>query len=173
MKNDFIVDDVKISVQPTLLVTAMGRVRSLNHITTSEAKAAGDLVYLIGPDQLTDFKKQLHLYTTLHKAITLGFVKSAHDVSEGGLAVSLAEKIMATSLGMLIDTSLDLFKESAGRIVVTIDKAKQKDFEALFTAHCTFLGSVTNTAQLEINNQMTVTNPESLNAYRIKAKGAI
>lgn len=173
MKNDFIADDLKISVKPTLLVTAMGRVRSLNHITTSEVKAAGDLVYLIGPDQLIDFKKQLELYKAFHKAITLGFVQSAHDVSDGGLAVSLTEKIMATNLGMQIETSLDLFKESAGRIVVTIVKAKQKDFEALFTAHCTFLGSVTNTAQLEIKNQMTVTNTESLNAYRIKAKGAI
>ncbi|WP_409480228.1 phosphoribosylformylglycinamidine synthase subunit PurL [Pseudobdellovibrio sp. HCB154] len=173
MKNDFMADDVKISVQPTLLVTAMGRVRSLSHITTSEAKASGDLVYLMGPDQLTDFKKQLELYKSLHKAITLGFVKSAHDVSEGGLAVSLTEKIMATTLGMQIDTTLDLFKESAGRIVVTTEKAKQKEFEALFTSDLTFLGTVTASAQLEIKNKLIVTNAESLNAYRIKAKGDV
>lgn len=173
MKNDFMADDVKISVLPTLLVTAMGRVRSLSHVTTSEAKAAGDLVYLLGPEQLTDFKKQLELYKSLYKAITSGFVKSAHDVSEGGLAVALAEKIMATGLGMEISTSLDLFKESAGRIVVTIEKTKQKEFEGLFAAHCICLGAVTDSSQLDIKNRLTVLNSESLTAYRVKAKGVI
>lgn len=173
MKNDFMADDVKISVQPTLLVTAMGRVRSLNHITTSEAKNVGDLVYLIGPNQLTDFKKQLSLYKTLHKAISLGFVNSAHDVSEGGLAVSLTEKIMSTTLGLEIDTKLDLFQESAGRIVITIDPAKQKEFAQLFASDCTLLGTVTGDAKLTIKNQFSVNNTETLTAYRIKAVGAI
>ena len=173
MKNDFMADDVKISVQPTLLVTAMGRVRSLNHITTSEAKNAGDLVYLIGPDQLIDFKKQLQIYKHLHQAISNGFVNSAHDVSEGGLAVSLTEKIMSTTLGLEIDTTLDLFRESAGRIVVTINPEKQKDFVSLLGSDCQLLGKVTADSQLTIKNQFSVSNKDTLAAYRIKAAGAI
>lgn len=173
MKNDFVADEVKISVQPTLLVTAMGRVRSLNHITTSEAKNVGDLVYLIGPDQLTDFKKQLQTYKQLHQAISNGFVNSAHDVSEGGLAVSLTEKIMSTTLGLEIDTNFDLFRESAGRIVVTINPNKQKEFTNLFASDCAFLGTVTDQPQLTIKNQFSVSNKETLAAYRIKAAGAI
>lgn len=173
MKNDFVADDVKISVQPTLLVTAMGRVRSLNHITTSEAKNPGDLVYLIGPDQLTDFKKQLMLYKNLHQAIKLGFVNSAHDVSDGGLVVSLVEKVMSTTLGLEIDTQLELFKESAGRIVVTINPKFKIEFTNLFPSDCTYLGTVTSNSEINFKNQFKVTNNEILASYRIKASGGL
>lgn len=174
MKNDFVADNVKISVKPTLLVTAMGRVKDLHHITTSEVKSEGDLVYLMGPQTLTNFLNQLEIYRAIHDAITKGYIKSAHDVSDGGLAICLAEKTMATGFGLNIETTEDLFRESPGRIVVSVDSKKQKEFENFFEkSECIYLGKTTHSAQLEIKDQMTVANTECLKAYRIKSEGKI
>lgn len=131
MKNDFIGkmesgEKVKISVPPTLLVTAMGRVPSLNIITTSEFKTADSLIYLIG-DLLMEYKsayelkeiyldykveypipglngkRQLDLYRIMHKSMREKIIQSSHDISDGGMLVALAESMMATSYGAKLD----------------------------------------------------------------------
>lgn len=137
MKNDFIGamengDQVKISVPPTLLVTAMGRIPNLKMVTTSEIKNSDSIVYLIGDDlktstsafelallyedykierplQYINGKKQLDLYRCLHKSMREGLVESSHDISDGGLLIALAESMMGTSLGL--DLSLDNIKD--------------------------------------------------------------
>lgn len=131
MKNDFIGamdsgEKVKISVPPTLLVTAMGRVPSLKAITTTEFKNAGDVVYLIGskltesksafelkelyedykveyPLPYINGKKQLDLYRSLHKSMREELVRSSHDISDGGMLVALAEAMMGTTFGIDVD----------------------------------------------------------------------
>ena len=65
-------------------------------------------------------------YRRLHAAILAGLVQSCHDVSEGGLAVALAELCIAGRLGAAIDTlphpdvATALFAESIGRLVVEV-----------------------------------------------------
>lgn len=131
MKNDFIGklrtgETVKISVPPTLLITAMGRVPKLQCLTTSEVKAEGLDVYLLG-DKLLNHKsafelpylyedyrveyplpkihggKQLDLYRALHRSMRDQLIESSHDLSDGGLLVALVEKVMSTSFGIRMD----------------------------------------------------------------------
>lgn len=164
MKNDFIGmnaegEKIKISVPPTLLVTAMGRVPTLLAVTTSEIKKAGDLVYLIGETlehyqsafELSELyqnyevqyplptlspKKQIVVYRQIHQAMKDQLIESSHDISDGGLILALAEKMMGTTLGIKISIetsenllSAFLFNESAGRILVTVDPSNQQRFE--------------------------------------------
>lgn len=67
-------------------------------------------------------------------AIRSGLVASAHDVSEGGMSVALAEVVFGTELGL--DVTLEgsavtaLFSESQSRFVVTVSPEHAEDFEA-------------------------------------------
>jgi phosphoribosylformylglycinamidine synthase len=88
----------------------------------------------------------------LNGLITNGLISSAHDVSEGGLFVTLFECGMTNNLGFDITTDSDiredafLFGEGQGRIVITVKPDTMDDFldfleESNIT--CTLLGHVT------------------------------
>ncbi len=214
MKNDFIGkmadgETVKISVPPTLLVTAMGRVPGLKTITTSEVKNEGSLVYLIG-DNLTNFtsayelkelyadyeisyplpyidgKKQLELYRKFHTSMKAGLIESSHDVSDGGVLVALAEKMMGTTFGMQLEFSSVaeknlmgfMFNESAGRFVVTVKEKDQKAFEENLAGHSFLkLGYVTKSGAMEVTFKgetiINVTGEECMTNYKIQVEGIV
>ena len=73
-------------------------------------------------------------YRRLHAAMRAGLVRSCHDVSEGGLAVALAELCIAGRLGIAVqslphdDPATALFAESTGRFVVEV---RPEDLERL------------------------------------------
>ncbi len=110
-------------------------------------------------------------FSTLHSAITTGLIRSCHDLSEGGLAVALAEMAFAGVHGAKItldkiptDESIDrhaldahavlLFSESATRFVVEVAPANVSAFENLFrSANVPFghLGNVNASNSLEID----------------------
>jgi phosphoribosylformylglycinamidine synthase subunit PurSL len=183
MKNDFIGKsrfgkDVKISVPPTVLVTAMGKVPDVTKTTTSDFQKAGDGVYLLGrsrrhlggseledcfdlPDSVLRTappvrgEENLRLYRTLHRAIMSGLVRSAHDCSEGGMMVALAESAIGGNLGVQaeVDTFEDelkdfggnlaefFYNETPGRFVVSVAPDKEEDFRKLFAGQaCVRLG---------------------------------
>lgn len=122
MKNDYKIGNVKISVPPTLLISAIGKINDVAQTVTMDVKFSGDLVYVLGTTKnemgrseytamknieggsvpVVDAKKAKALYSSLHKAIQRGLVTSCHDCSEGGLAVALSEKAFAGGLGMEI-----------------------------------------------------------------------
>ena len=71
----------------------------------------------------------------LRNAILNGFVVSSHDVSDGGLAIALAECCILSSKGANIDLKQDhnrydnlLFAEGGSRIIFSIDKYKEKEW---------------------------------------------
>ncbi|RZA09259.1 MAG: phosphoribosylformylglycinamidine synthase, partial [Proteobacteria bacterium] len=174
MKNDFIGKsrfgkDVKISVPPTVLVTALAKVPDVTKTTTSDFQKAGDGVYLLGRSRrmlggseledafdLPDYvlrtapnvrgEENLRLYRTLHHAINSSLVRSAHDCSEGGMLVALAESAIGGNLG--VQAEVDSFEEelkdfagnmaeffyneSPGRFVVSVAPEKEEDFRKLF-----------------------------------------
>ena len=137
-------------VDPTPTVAMVGLIEREEWITTQYFKAAGDVVILLGdfghemgashylkvvhgrkagrPPRL-DFARELALQNTLRELIRAGQVRSAHDCSEGGLAVALAESCFNPegSLGATIDLAaagagrLDqiLFNETQSRIVIS------------------------------------------------------
>jgi phosphoribosylformylglycinamidine synthase II len=216
MKNDFIGltdnnEKVKISVPPTLLITAMGRVPSLKTITTSEIKNSGSLVYLVG-ENFTDYqsafelaglyedyavtyplprldsKKQLDLYRKFHAALNENLIESSHDISDGGLLVALAEKMMGVSYGMKLEVdsiSLTnknllgfLFNESAGRLVVSVKPENQKAFEEMLKGHSFLKLGVTTTdevLELHMGGQevLKVTGAECLKNYKVQVEGLV
>jgi phosphoribosylformylglycinamidine synthase len=125
MKNDYVSGGTRISIPPTLLFSALGIVPDVRRAVTMDAKAAGDLVYLLGEtrDELggseyhgllgekTGCVPQVRpddakaRYRALARAISDGLVRSAHDCADGGLAVAVAETAFAGGLGMALDVA--------------------------------------------------------------------
>jgi phosphoribosylformylglycinamidine synthase len=123
MKNDYHGPDGKLSVPPTLLVSAMATHPDIRRAVTMDAKAPGDLVYVLGQTRAelggSQYARQLGWsggevpivepqsflrgYELLHKAILAELAESCHDCSEGGLAVALAETAFSGGLGMTIN----------------------------------------------------------------------
>jgi phosphoribosylformylglycinamidine synthase len=147
MKNDFIGrsrfgKEVKISVPPTVLVTAMAKVPDVTKTVSSDFQQAGDKVYLLGnsyrglggseledafilPSELVkrdcapvNGLESLRLYRTLHQAIQKGMLRSCHDCSEGGMLVALAESAIGGGLGVTakMDSLLGEITEFGGSL---------------------------------------------------------
>ena len=120
MKNDFRADGVKISVPPTVLYSMVAGIDDVRNTVTSEFKAAGDLIYLIGKtyDELggSEFyrlfgelgenvpvvrkEEARKLYFKVMAANGRGLLESCHDLSDGGLAVALVEAAFGGGLGV-------------------------------------------------------------------------
>lgn len=175
------------AVYPTPVVGMVGLVEDIDHITTQSFKEAGDLIYLIGEtkpefggselQKLTNgeiFGKAPELNLEVEEkaqkqvlsAIRAGIVASAHDVSEGGVAVALAESLMGSAnLGAEVtlpgEATTALFSESQSRFVLTVKKENQAQFESLVDA--TYIGTVTDTSDLKITcgDKLVVSQPVS------------
>ena len=210
MKNDFIGktkegETVKISVPPTLLVTAMGRVPSLKCITTSEVKNSDSIMYLIGEDlsqykcafELAEFyedyevtypfpnldtTKQIELYRKMHQAFCQELIESSHDISDGGLLLAVAEKIMGTVFGVnlalsdipLVQLREFFFNESAGRFIVTVNpKNKLKFLEILKGFAVRELGVTTSSGNLQMGDTPIATGAECLSNYKYLVEGLV
>ncbi|SHS96863.1 phosphoribosylformylglycinamidine synthase II [Mycobacteroides abscessus subsp. abscessus] len=175
------------AVYPTPVVGMVGLIEDIDHITTQSFKDAGDLIYLIGEtkpefggselQKLTNnniFGKAPELNLEVEEkaqkqvlsAIRAGVVASAHDVSEGGVAVALAESLMGSAnLGAEVtlqgEATTALFSESQSRFVLTVKKENQAQFESLVDA--TYIGTVTDTSDLKITcgEELVVSQPVS------------
>ncbi|WP_214873827.1 phosphoribosylformylglycinamidine synthase subunit PurL [Exiguobacterium sp. s140] len=161
------------AIYPTPVVGMVGLIEKPEHITTSFAKQAGDVVFLLGETKaefggsalqmLQDGKVSGHAPTlnleeerqtqkALLHAIREGLVTAAHDVSEGGLAAALPELVFGTGFGVdvTIDTDLvtALFSESQSRFLVTVDKAHAESFASMTNG--TAIGTVTEASTLVV-----------------------
>jgi phosphoribosylformylglycinamidine synthase len=91
----------------------------------------------------------------VHEAIRAGVVASCHDISEGGLAVALAEMCIASQLGASIDAlphadlATALFSESAGRLLVEIAPDDLPAFMAI-AGSALEIGTVTSRPVLDV-----------------------
>ncbi len=134
-------------VFPTPTIGMLGVLPSKSNRMTLDFKAGGDSIYLIGESK-NDISSSEYLYS-YHKVknspapsfdldeeykvqqlvkslIKKKLVRSAHDVSDGGLFIALLESAMPNSLGFSIETDFDcradafLFGESQSRILVSV-----------------------------------------------------
>jgi phosphoribosylformylglycinamidine synthase len=123
MKNDYQIGDTKISIPPTLLFSVIGRIDDVRRAVTMDAKAAGDLVYLLGTTRnelggseyyamqhavgrnvpTVDAAGAFERYRAVNAAQSEGLLASCHDLSDGGLGVALAETAFAGGLGVRVD----------------------------------------------------------------------
>ena len=148
-------------VPPTAVVLGCGIVKDLRKCVTTDLKAAGNLLYQIGETRSemggseyyalnggvspkappVDIKGLENSVNTLVKAIEKGLIAACHDISTGGLAVTVAEMCMGGDLGASVDIGAlksklgkaeRLFSESNSRWVLEVDPKKQKAFEEAF-----------------------------------------
>ncbi len=123
MKNDYKMKNVKISIPPTLLITAIGKIPCVEKAVTMDVKQPGDLVYVAGWTKnemggseyfamknlkggrapRIDFLAAKRLYQALFEMMQEEWIASCHDCSEGGLAVGAAESSFAGGFGVDID----------------------------------------------------------------------
>ncbi len=139
------------AIYPTPIIGVVGLIEDAAHVVSRTFKQAGDDIVLLGegygelggseylktihglvqgqPPEL-DLGKERSLMTLLTKAAAAGLLQSAHDCSDGGLAVTLAECAfdtggigLAIDVPLVVDVAATLFGESASRAVVSVDGA--------------------------------------------------
>jgi phosphoribosylformylglycinamidine synthase subunit PurSL len=179
MKNDFRAGGKKISVPPTVLYSVAADIADVRRTVTSEIKEAGDGVYVLGRTRdepgASEFQllfgaaggqvpvvrpqEALALYYKLMAANREGLIRSSHDLSDGGLAVALAEITFGTSLGLQV--ALDavsaspvvaLYSESHSRFVVTVKPEHRARFEELLGGDAVRIGETTSDARFRIEH---------------------
>jgi phosphoribosylformylglycinamidine synthase subunit PurSL len=192
-------DGERHAVPPTLVITAVAHVPEVSRCITPELVAPGNVLVLLGDtgehfagshlDLLTGAHRapgpgsgtaprldaaSPARYRTLHQAIRAGLVAACHDVSEGGLAVALAEMCIAAQLGARInslphsDVSAALFSESAGRLVVEVAASDVEAVSAIIgPAHV--LGTVTAQPVFTIDGVFEVDLGELTTAFAGKS----
>jgi phosphoribosylformylglycinamidine synthase len=156
--NQTVLKDRTEPVFPTPTIGMMGLVKHKAHITPLGFQNKGELIYLIGevtndlaqsqylvshhgitasPAPHFDLNKEYAMQQKVRELIQAGALRSAHDVSEGGLFITLLEKSMPMGLGFDIETDLDirpdafLFGEGQGRVVVSLDMDQEEKFLAI------------------------------------------
>ncbi|HZI01700.1 MAG TPA: phosphoribosylformylglycinamidine synthase subunit PurL, partial [Flavisolibacter sp.] len=143
-------------VFPTPTIGMVGLVEDLNKKMTLDFKQEGDVIYLLGnikndiacseylhkivgvdlsPAPAFDLEEEFQLQKEMMRLIDNKMVSSAHDISEGGLFVTLCEKGFFRHLGFSVVTEKDirkdafLFGEAQSRIVVSVPAEKATAFE--------------------------------------------
>lgn len=157
-------EDPQRIVYPTPVVGMIGLVEDLKQITTMWFKNEGDLIVLLGEnrDELgaSEYLKVIHqlvkgktpeldldrekrVQSACLDMIRSGLIKSAHDCSEGGMAVALAESCFSSSrlwgakirLDGTIRTDALLFGESQSRIIVSVKPDDWTSIQKLASRH--------------------------------------
>jgi phosphoribosylformylglycinamidine synthase len=141
-----------LAIPPTLLISAIGQVPDARRAVTMDWKEPGNKLWIVGETRLElggsmwlDTKGQRGgrvprvepargraIFHAVHQAISRGLIRACHDLSEGGLAVALAEMALAGDLGAEISLrdvpcpdaaahdAVLLFSESPTRFVLEI-----------------------------------------------------
>jgi len=155
-------------IYPTPVVGMVGLIPDLTRICGQGWQATGDLIYLLGrrlekpePDGVTlgcseylaaihhtvaglpprvDFELERRVQAACREGIRQGWVRSAHDCAEGGVAIALAEACISGGLGAEINAPLHedqsqrwdhfLFGEGGARIIVSVSPEQQAIWES-------------------------------------------
>jgi phosphoribosylformylglycinamidine synthase II len=163
-------DGERHSVPPTLVITAIAHVPDADLLVTPELAQPGNALVLLGTTSREFAGSHLDLiygepddlgcvpapdpdapvrYRHLHQAIQEGLVWSCHDLSEGGLAVALAEMCIASRLGAEItelphdDLVASLFSESQSRLIVEVAQSDLDRFGDVMHGKMQVIGTVT------------------------------
>jgi phosphoribosylformylglycinamidine synthase II len=148
------------AVLPTPVIGVVGVLDDAGRRATQWFKGAGHRVALLGPEQVSlggseylwarerrlagalaplDLETERRVQAAVRAAVRAGLVTAAHDCSEGGAAVALAEgcvtgrELVGCVAALPADarSDLTLFGEGPSRVVVTVEAARAREFEAL------------------------------------------
>ena len=160
LNNEFNAGGRHIIIPPTLLISAMGQVPDVRHCVTMDLKEPGNLLFLVGVTTTdlagshyhlatgqtggrvpqVDLEKAPAIFAKVHEAIRVGMVRSCHDLSEGGLAVAVAEMAFAGGIGADVDKlgsgvdAVNLFSESPSRFLLEVRPQHAEQLLRLFDA---------------------------------------
>jgi phosphoribosylformylglycinamidine synthase len=176
LNNEYTHEGRSLAIPCTLLISAIGQVPDVRSCVTMDLKEPGNLLVIVGQTRLElggSLWAQLHgaaggrvprvdppvaraCFDGLHAAIGGGLVRSCHDLSEGGLAVALAEMTLAGGLGARVqladlprsdDAASDyalLFSESPSRFLLEVRPEHRRELaERLRGLPLAWIGEVT------------------------------
>jgi phosphoribosylformylglycinamidine synthase len=152
LNNEYTQEGTSLAIPPTLLISAIGQVNDVGSCVTMDLKEPGNVLVLLGQTRnelggslwcdiysreggrvpRVDPALGRSCMRAVYSAIGRGLVRSCHDLSEGGLAVALAEMAFAGGCGARValaqvprdaDAASDfviLFSESPSRFVLEV-----------------------------------------------------
>ena len=158
------------SIYPTPVVGMVGLIPDLTKICGQGWQAEGDVIYLLGKPldaepsaavtlggseylaavqgiiagqpPVVDFALERRVQAVCREGIRQGWIRSAHDSAEGGVAVAIAESCISGNLGatLTFPTSATrpdhlLFAEGGARIIVSVARSHQSVWEAYLQTH--------------------------------------
>jgi len=147
------------NIPPTPILMAVGIVEDIRRAITSDLKEEGNPIYIVGETKeemggseyyrligakstavpMVNLQNLKDRMEELLEAINRGLILSCHDISHGGLAVSIAEMSIGGNIGAEIDLAnigftradFKLFSESPTRWVCEVKRGKEKEFEKI------------------------------------------
>ncbi|PWK09674.1 phosphoribosylformylglycinamidine synthase subunit PurL [Tumebacillus permanentifrigoris] len=177
-----------LDIYPTPIIGMVGLVEDVDHITTQTFKSAGNHVLLVGPSDTagisgSEYLRVVHgltagdapaldlhvekaVQTAVLTAIQSGYVRAAHDLAEGGLAVAVAESAIGGKLGAQLELNTNqrldevLFGEAGSRILVEVAPEALAAVEAIFAKEgvsSTVLGTLGGDAlEIRVNGETVI-----------------
>lgn len=175
-------DNQRHAIPATLLISAISIMPDVTKAVTMDFKGTGNIIYLLGETKaellgshfaliggnidhhqhVPDLPQQAPaIYRALHQTMQDKLILACHDLSEGGLAVALAEMCMAGRMGCEInlpdsDATVLLFSESNGRLLVEVKPEHAQAFESCFSDELkslvTKLGNTINNEKLLVKH---------------------
>ncbi|MCB0723437.1 MAG: phosphoribosylformylglycinamidine synthase subunit PurL [Ignavibacteriae bacterium] len=186
------------AVYPTPTIGIIGLIEDINKMMTSNFKKEGDVILLIGKQNCNEIGGSEYLNFIHHKVtgdspqidldeekalqdctlelIEKGLINSAHDTSEGGIAVALTEACIMDKKNLLgcnvrIDFAnrkdFELFGEAQSRIIITADKDKIDEIISICENNgvpVKEIGTVTG-KDIKINDDISISTDEASQKY--------
>ena len=168
------------AIPPSPMISCLGTLPNVDSSITFDIKKSNSLLILIGKRQdecggsvfyqlfgelglhlpkpdLSTLNNEIQAVT---EAIQCGLILAAHDISEGGVAVTLAEMSFKNSIGVQVEIEGDLATEKllfgeSGGFVLEVAREHHSALDALFAQYHTpywIIGQTTNQSTLKINS---------------------
>tara|TARA_B100001123_G_scaffold401672_1_gene488636 strand:- start:92 stop:1480 length:1389 start_codon:yes stop_codon:yes gene_type:complete len=185
------------AVYPTPVIGMVGVLDDLNQSTTIDYKDAGDFIVTLGaingvlggseylktihgkiegPIPPLNIELEMGVQQLCLDAIKKGIIKSAHDVSDGGIAVNISESIMSSKGNLGAELHINrklrndemLFGECQSLIVVTVSEESLHELVILAQRddiHTETIGRVTDSGKLVINDLIDIDRKKLESVY--------
>ena len=162
--NQSTIDNKEVPVFPTPTIGMLGIIEDKKYITSLDFKENSDLIYLLGESlndissseylasfhknkesstPIFDLDKEFLLQKELYSLIKSEMIISAHDISNGGLFITLLESAMVNNKGFNINCSdlirkdAFLFGEAPSRVVISVKSSEKGNFQEAMKSYST------------------------------------